>query len=173
MSRLVKFAPLLIFLIFGVALGVALFLRDRSPETGTLVGAAAPDFALRGLELEPDGLTRAQLADGPVLVNVFASWCAPCRIEHPRLVALADEGARIYGVIWRDSPQAARAMLEELGSPYAAVGVDRNGRWGEEWAVRGAPETFLIDADGVVRMHIRGPLSARDIEEVIRPALGL
>ncbi len=173
MSRLLKFAPILIFAVFGVALGVALFWRDRAPDEGTLVGAPAPEFALRSLDLEPNGLTRADLGGGPVLVNVFASWCAPCRIEHPRLVALAEEGARIYGVIWRDSPQAARAMLEELGSPYAAIGLDRNGRWGQGWAVEGAPETFLIDETGVVRLHIRGPLSARDIDEVIRPALGL
>lgn len=94
----------------------------------------------------------------PMLVNVFASWCAPCRLEHPNLMALKDRGVAIVGVAWKDDPVATRAFLDELGDSYSMVLVDREGRAGLDLGITGAPETFAVDAMGKVVAKSSGPL---------------
>lgn len=141
--------------------------RDALPST--LVGRPAPETVLAPLPgREP--LTDAALRDGEVkLVNFWASWCAPCRAEHPQLEALAEE-LPVYGVNYKDQPRDAVAFLEELGDPFAAIGADE-GRTGLDWGLYGVPETFVIDGDGVVRLRFAGPITRSVIEDTLRPAI--
>jgi len=142
---------------------------------------ASPEAAAGQLDLLPtlppvDGLDRpglssADLEGQVVLVNVFASWCVPCRVEHPVLMRLAEEGVPIFGINYKDAPEKAQAWLAELGDPFEKIGADRNGRVGIEWGVYGVPETFVIDAEGRIRYRFVGPIQARDLEQTLRPIL--
>jgi len=134
-------------------------------------GRAAP-----GLELQPLGetalLTRADLEEnGLVVVNFFASWCPPCRAEHPTLTALAEAGTPLYGVNYRDRVDQALGFLDELGNPYDRIGRDEQARNGADWGVVAMPETFFIDETGTVVLHFRGPVTERSLAAQIRPAL--
>lgn len=136
-----------------------------------LVGGPAPVVtaaALPGLPaLSPDAL-----ADGEVkLVNFFASWCAPCRLEHPALAALAEEGVPVYGIAYKDDPARAAGFLRDLGNPFAAVGQDPNGRVAVEWGTYGVPETFVLAGDGTVIDRLPFPLTPELVESRLRPAL--
>ena len=106
-----------------------------------------------------------------MLVNVFASWCVPCRIEHPLVARLAEQGVVVHGINYKDRPEAARAWLGELGDPFRHVGVDADGRTAIEWGVYGVPETFVIDRDGRIAYRHVGPLQPHDVEEKILPLL--
>lgn len=119
-----------------------------------------------------EGFSREDLADGEVvLVNFWASWCAPCRAEHPQLVTLANEGVKIYGINYKDDPAKARAMLDELGNPFARLMADDTGRTGLDWGLYGVPETYVIDGDGIVVKRFAGPITAGILDKVIRPAI--
>lgn len=169
--------PLLLFAAVGAFLAVGLT-RDPQKLPSALIGKPAPEFALpplagRAVADPAGGLSKADLAggSGPVLVNVFASWCVPCRIEHPLLARLAEQGAVVHAINYKDKPEAAAAWLKELGDPYRRIGSDRDGRAGVEWGVYGVPETFVVDKAGnVVHKHV-GPLMARDVERTILPLL--
>ena len=108
---------------------------------------------------------------GVKLVNYWASWCAPCRVEHPHLEALAEEGVTIYGVNYKDQPGNALGFLEELGDPYTAIGADPNGRMALDWGLYGVPETYVIDGEGRVVLRFPGPITERVLEGQIRPAI--
>ena len=101
----------------------------------------------------------------------WASWCAPCRVEHPHLETLADEGIPIYGVNYKDEPGKALGFLEELGDPYAAIGADASGRMALDWGVYGVPETYVIDAEGTIVTRFAGPITERVLETTIMPAI--
>ncbi len=134
-------------------------------------GAPAPLLTLEPLGQTPL-LTREDLAAGElIIVNFWASWCPPCRTEHPTLTALADAGVPLYGINYRDRIDQALGFLDELGNPYARLGRDERGRMGPEWGVVAMPETFFIDGDGNVVLHFRGPVITRSLENQIRPAL--
>jgi cytochrome c biogenesis protein CcmG/thiol:disulfide interchange protein DsbE len=114
----------------------------------------------------------ADLRDGAVkIVNYWASWCAPCRAEHPNLTQLAGEGIPVYGVNYKDAPGQALGFLEELGDPYAAQGADPQGRMALDWGLYGVPETYVIAGDGTVVLRFPGPITQRVIADKIRPAL--
>ena len=108
---------------------------------------------------------------GVKLVNYWASWCAPCRIEHPTLVGLAEEGIPIYGINYKDDPENALAFLAELGNPFASIGADPSGRNALEWGLYGVPETYVIDGNGTVVLRFAGPITKRILESTIRPAI--
>ncbi len=162
--RLLFRLPLALF----AALAAWLYLgldSDPARIPSPLVGRPAPDFAA-------DGLATADL-EGPALVNIFASWCTPCRAEHPLLAHLAQEqGVAIYGIAYKDRPEAANAFLAELGNPYRQVGIDQDGRAGVEWGVTGVPETFVLDSEGVVAFKHTGPLTPDAVRRGLLPALG-
>lgn len=161
----------------GAASLMAVFLLGLGRENprelpSTFIDRPAPEFALKPLYDGQPGFATADLsAPGVKLVNVWASWCVPCRVEHPMLERLAEEGVTIHGINYKDRPDAAKAFLDELGNPYALIGADESGRAGIEWGVYGVPETFVIDGNGrVVYKHI-GPIQGDDIAKKIRPAI--
>jgi cytochrome c biogenesis protein CcmG/thiol:disulfide interchange protein DsbE len=171
-KRLWPFAPLV--LLVGLALIFAGMLMRGGGERGFsrtgLVGAPAPDYTLPRLD-GAGQLTKQTFAGRPHLVNFFASWCVPCRQEHPLLEKLAADGVVIIGVAYKDQPQNARAMLADLGDPFAAIGLDPDGRAGLDFGVTGVPETLVIGADGkIVALH-RGPLDEAALKNKILPAL--
>lgn len=165
-------APVVIFAGFvGMAL-VGLQREDPDALPSALQGKPAPAVAITPLGDKP-GFTDADLRDGTVkLVNYWASWCAPCRVEHPHLEALAhQEGLTIYGVNYKDQPANALGFLKELGDPYTAVGADANGRMALNWGVYGVPETYVIDGQGQIVLRLAGPVTQRVLETRLRPAL--
>jgi cytochrome c biogenesis protein CcmG/thiol:disulfide interchange protein DsbE len=167
--------PVIAFALLALAFGVGLFLRpDVIPSP--LIDKEAPSFALKpipGLAGEPplgDGLTSDDLKGQVTLVNVFASWCVPCRAEHPLLMQLAKEpGLRIVGINYKDKPEDVRAWLAELGNPYGRIGRDETGRVAIDWGVYGVPESFIVDATGRIRHKHVGPLMEYDLQNEILP----
>lgn len=170
--------PLAAFLalaaLFYVRLGA-----DTQRLPSALIGRPAPQFALPELPgAGLPGFTGADLRTGAVtIVNVFASWCGPCRDEHPYLMRLAaDEGlkakgVRIAGLAYKDDPDQSLRFLKNLGNPYALIGVDRNGRGGVEWGVYGVPETFVVTGDGTIAYKFVGPIDERGLRERLMPAI--
>jgi cytochrome c biogenesis protein CcmG, thiol:disulfide interchange protein DsbE len=171
LRRLLFLLPVLIFIGVGIGLAVGLT-RDPSTLPSALIDQPVPSFELPPIAgREGPGFGSADLVGGVSLVNVFASWCVPCRVEHPLMMALADDGVAIYGIDYKDPAEQAAAWLAELGDPYRAIGADRDGRVAIDWGVYGVPETFVIDRAGRIRYRFVGPLQRRDIEETLRPLL--
>ena len=153
----------------------AVFLQQGPPGflPSVLVGKTAPDFSLPPLDGEAQSFTRAELAQGrPTVINFFASWCTPCRVEHPTLQSLAARGdIALYGIDYKDDPEKARAFLNDLGDPFGRINEDRDGRVAIDWGVTGVPETFVVGGDGVIKAHYAGPLSEAVVQGLILPAL--
>jgi cytochrome c biogenesis protein CcmG/thiol:disulfide interchange protein DsbE len=169
--RLLFLLPALIFVVVGIGLAVGLT-RDPSTLPSALIDKPVPTFELPPIAgREGAGFSSADLEGGVSLVNVFASWCVPCRVEHPLLVALAEEGVPIYGINYKDPADKANEWLGELGDPYRAIGADTQGRIAIDWGVYGVPETFVVDPEGRIRHRHVGPLQPRDVEETIKPLL--
>lgn len=171
-----KIRPLMILppaLFLGLAALFYTGMQREDPDAlpSVRVGQVVPPLQVTQLgDLPPfsaDDLAR----DGVKIVNFWASWCAPCRAEHPNLTALAEEGIPLYGINYKDDPAKALAFLEELGNPYAGVAADANGRTGIEWGLYGVPETFVIDGNGIVRLRFAGPVTKEVVETRIRPAI--
>ena len=160
-TRLLLLAPLVVFAalagIFAYRVNDG---ADRSVVPSALIDAPAPAVSLPPLVDGAPGIT-ADLFKGEVtLFNVFASWCAPCRVEHPLLMEIGETpGLKLVGLNYKDRDAAARDFLAELGNPYDAIGVDADGRAGVEWGVYGVPETFIVGPDGTIRAKHVGPLS--------------
>ena len=152
--------------LFGASLG-----RDPSLVPSPLIGGRRRDFSLPRLFEENAPLALADIEEGPWILNVWASWCSGCAVEHEFLVALGRAGVPLYGLNWKDAPADAREWLAVRGNPYREIAVDTDGRAGIDWGVYGAPETFLIDADGIVRYRHVGPLDVSVFSEVFVPVL--
>lgn len=171
-----KFSPLMAvpIVVFASFVGLAvtgMYRDDPESLPSAREGQPAPAVVLSefsGKELFDD----SDLRDGEVkLVNYWASWCAPCRVEHPNLEALSQEGIKIYGINYKDQEDNAASFLEELGDPYAAIGRDEKGRMALDWGVYGVPETYVIDGDGKIILRFAGPITQRVIQNTLRPAL--
>ncbi|MDB5612760.1 MAG: DsbE family thiol:disulfide interchange protein [Devosia sp.] len=171
--RYVLFGLPLIALVALVAVFAMSMNRDPGLVRSVLIDKPAPIFAMAEVpELGVPGFDTAALKGEVTVVNVFASWCIPCRDEHPLLVALKEvSGVRLYGINQSDAPENARAFLAELGNPYDAVGMDRDRRVSIDWGVYGVPETFVVDANGVITFKHVGPLSPADVENTLLPAI--
>ena len=170
--RLWLLLPLVLFLGLVVLFGIQLFAGDPSQVPSALIDRRVPDFALPPLEGAPgEGLSDEMLASGVHLVNVWASWCGPCRVEHPVLMRLAaDPRLSVSGINYKDVPENARRFLGALGNPYARVGADRSGRTAIDWGVYGVPETFIVKDGLIVHKHI-GPITEEALAASFMPAL--
>lgn len=160
--------PVLLFgaliAVFELGLGV-----DSNVLPSPLIDQPAPGFALPALAASEPGFSSTDLSGHVSLVNAFASWCAPCRDEHPVLNALArTKRVAIYGIDYKDKQDAALAWIAELGNPYTRIGAD-DGRVGIDWGVYGVPETFIVDRSGRIRYKHVGPLTQNDVEHDILP----
>lgn len=155
--------------LIGLGLLFALFALQRDPQVqpDALVGKPMPALTLPDLETGRPHPLRAALGDKPTLVNIFASWCAPCEIEHPVLVELKSQGVRVVGVAYKDAPENTKAFLSRLGDPFAARFVDRDGRAGIELGVTGVPETYLVAPDGTILAKHTGPLTPEKARELL------
>jgi cytochrome c biogenesis protein CcmG/thiol:disulfide interchange protein DsbE len=172
-KRLFFLVPVVVFVGLAWLLYIGLFQGPPSILPSPLVGKPAPDISLPALDAQAQNFNRAELGQGhPVIVNFWASWCAPCRIEHSTLETLAArKGITLYGVDYKDKPEDARAFLTELGNPFGKINEDRDGRVAIDWGVTGVPETFVIDGKGIIRVHYAGPLNDQILAQLILPAL--
>ncbi len=153
------FVPLGIFALLAVLLGVGLKLKPREVPS-PFIGKPAPAFNLPQLKSGKPAFDPAQMKGQVWLLNVWASWCAPCREEHPLLVEAArNKLVPIVGLNYKDDPRNADEWLRKLGDPYDSIAVDRDGRVAIDYGVYGVPETFIIDRQGIVRMKHIGPLT--------------
>jgi cytochrome c biogenesis protein CcmG/thiol:disulfide interchange protein DsbE len=173
MRRLVFLLPVVIVAVLVAAFWIGLDpRRDKSALPSALVGKPAPAVDLPGLTAGAPRLTLDSFKGQLIAVNFFASWCLPCRAEHPLLKQIdAEFGVPVIGIAWKDRPEASRAFLAELGDPYAATGTDENGRTGIDFGLTGVPETFLIGGDGIVRYRFAGPLSPEGLRNELASAI--
>jgi cytochrome c biogenesis protein CcmG/thiol:disulfide interchange protein DsbE len=154
--------PLLIFLVIVTYFSVSLRPgHDTHELPSAMVEKPAPAFDLAGL------------GDGqPFVINFFASWCVPCRIEHPLLMRLAQQNhLLLYGIAYKDKPEDAARLLATYGDPYRQIGMDGDGRTGLDFGVYGVPETYVIDGTGRIRQRFVGPLTADKVEQQLLPLL--
>jgi cytochrome c biogenesis protein CcmG/thiol:disulfide interchange protein DsbE len=170
--NLLLILPPLIFLVFAAVAYVGLRRDNPNELPSAFIGRAAPTLASTvALRADPPPTDADLRAPGVKLVNFWASWCGPCRVEHPILTELSAEGVPIIGINYKDEPEKALRFMSELGDPYAAVGADASGRTGLEWGIYGVPETFLIAEDGTILLRHPGPLTADIVARSIRPTL--
>ncbi len=171
--------PVLVFAVLAGFFLIALRSGDPSDIPSALIGKPVPRTELAALDdLTRDGAAVPGIdmalitSPGIKVVNVWASWCAPCRVEHPLLMKLAEnDGIRMLGINYKDEPENARRFLGVLGNPYEAVGVDGTGRTAVDWGVYGVPETFIVDGRGhIVHKHV-GPLTEAVVAEDILPVI--
>jgi cytochrome c biogenesis protein CcmG, thiol:disulfide interchange protein DsbE len=172
MRRLLYFLPIVAFAAIAVWFAFGLT-RDPSKVPSALIDHPMPAFALAAVP----GFGAPPLADATVkgkvaLVNFFASWCVPCRAEHPILMRLAAEKrVAVYGINYKDRGEDAARWLKELGNPYAAIGHDEPGRVGIDWGVYGVPETFIVDREGRIRFKQVGPITPAVLRDTILPLI--
>lgn len=166
--RLLLLLPLVGFLVLAGFLYKGLFLDPRDIGT-TMIGKPLPEFELPSLEDPARNLGTADFKGQPALVNVWATWCPTCRAEHEMLNRLAEQGVRVYGINYKDNGDAARKWLKDLGNPYRFNVEDPQGSLGINLGVYGAPETFLIDRDGIIRHKYVGAIDERVWREQLAP----
>ena len=174
--RLSFVLPIGIFAILAALFGIYLYQigpggKDIKQIPSVLIDKELPEFELPPIEGRGDGLNTSDLKGRAALVNVFASWCPPCRTEHPGLMQLAKEGFALYGINYKDKPKDAMDFLARLGDPFKRIGADANGQAAIEWGVYGYPESFIIDRTGRIRYKHIGHIMPRDLEMTIRPLL--
>lgn len=172
MNRLL---PLLAFAALALLLGVGVMMnsgKDTSAIPSPLIGKMAPQFALPVLDEPERIITRDDLLGEPYLLNVWGSWCPACRDEHPVITELAESGRiRVIGYDYKDEADDARRWLQQFGNPYALVIADVEGRAALDWGIYGAPESFLVDAEGFIRWKFVGPLTPEVVQTQLLPVL--
>ena len=159
----------IVMLVFAIGL-----MRDDGPsfKPSAVIGTMSPEIELAGLEAGAPPLILKDYRGEIVVINFFASWCLPCRAEHPLLKRLAQTpGVRLIGIAYKDKPEEALAFLRELGDPFAATGSDMEGSAAIGFGITGVPETFVLGRDGIIRHHVAGPLTEDLLEEEMAPVL--
>jgi len=174
--KTITIIPIVIFAVIAVIFGFYLWQvgpggKDISQLPSAMIDKPVPQFELPPIQGRNDGLRTADLKGKVSLVNVWASWCPPCRVEHPILMTLARAGVTIYGINIRDKPDNAIRFLDQMGNPFARIGADTNGRVAIDLGVYGYPETFVIDAKGRIRYRHVGSINPVQLESIIRPLL--
>lgn len=164
-SRLIAFAPLAALLAAGAIFGFAV-IHGTPTRPSALIGRVAPPLTLSALAgISVPELAARDLRGHTTLVNFFASWCAPCRVEHEKLMTLSlRKDLTLVGIAYKDDAGEARSFLEHLGNPYSRIGLDLQGRTAFDWGVSGVPETFVIGPDGRILAHEEGPLTDHAIK---------
>jgi cytochrome c biogenesis protein CcmG/thiol:disulfide interchange protein DsbE len=170
MKRLIFLLPVAIFAIIAVGFSIGLT-KDPSIIPSQLIDKPLPAFQLGGVRPGEPGFGNATFQGEPKLLNIFASWCVSCRVEHPMLMRLKAEGVPIYGLDWKDKAADGAAFLAEHGDPYVMTANDESGRVGIDLGVTGAPETFVIDASGRVRYKQIGPITPEVWEDTLKPLM--
>lgn len=161
--------PLILFVVIGGFLYAGLS-RDPTHVPSPLIDKVAPEFTLPTLHNPEENFSPSQMAGKVWLLNIWGTWCASCRVEHPLLVELARSGkVEIVGLNYKDEDASARDWLVQLGNPYIVTPVDKDGRVGIDWGFYGAPETFVIDKKGLVRHKHIGPVGVDDVNNTILP----
>ena len=176
MNRWLALIPLAVLAALAVLFVGWSLNRDPAYKPDAMVGQQIPETVLPMLTGDQPGPGNLDLKTAgvgkPMLVNVFASWCAPCRVEHPKLLELKARGVNVVGVAYKDEPVATRAFLDEMGDPFALVLVDHEGRAGLDLGISGVPETFAVDAMGRITAKHSGPLlNDADIERLVASML--
>ena len=176
-KRFLAFLPLVIVLALALLFFMRLGAGDSSKLPSTLIGYAAPPLSLQGFADQPK-LTDADLRQGHVtVINMFASWCEPCRSEHPVLMTLAQDqelikqGVRLIGIASKDNPKNVKQFLETLGNPYGRIAFDPDNRAGIEWGVYGIPETFIVRGDGIISYKFVGPMDDKALTNLLKPEI--
>ncbi|MBI1274168.1 MAG: DsbE family thiol:disulfide interchange protein [Alphaproteobacteria bacterium] len=169
------FIPLLVFGAIACLFAFSLLASPPESRTASRVGESAPDysFPLLAEKAHTKGeFSPVSMRGRAYVINFFASWCMPCRAEHPLLQELAKEkGVELIGIAYKDFPRNLDKFLLQMGNPFSAVAVDTPGRGGIEWGLTGVPETYVIDASGVIAWHHVGPLTEKKIAEGLLPTL--
>tara|TARA_Y100001960_G_scaffold265952_1_gene289265 strand:- start:105 stop:638 length:534 start_codon:yes stop_codon:yes gene_type:complete len=170
--RITYILPLAFFVVVAIALGIGLTLNPRLIPSA-LIDKPVPEFVLPPVDGRSNGLASADLRNGDIaIVNIFASWCGPCRVEHPLLMEVARSGeVPVHGINYKDHPRNAVAWLSRFGDPYTRIGSDRDGRVSIDWGVYGVPETFIIDGNGRIAYKHVGPMMAEDMRHKILPLI--
>ena len=169
MNRLWAILPVAALAVLVIVFALGLPRHQAQVIPMALVGKAAPDLRLPRLADNAPAALRT-VAKGPALVNFYASWCAPCADEAPALMALKAEGVKIIGVAYKDTPANTSAFLARFGNPYESVLLDRDGLGAVEFGVTGAPETYAVDAAGVIRAKHAGAITPADAEVMLQTA---
>lgn len=171
MRNIILVVPILVFAAFaGLALS-GLMREDSETLESQIIGNPAPEVMMDTLGDKATFVADDLKAADITVLNFWASWCAPCRAEHPHLQTLSAAGLPVYGINYRDNADNALSFLDELGDPFDAVGADPRGRMAVNWGVYGLPETFLIAKDGTVLYRLAGPLTQRIWDNRVKPAL--
>jgi cytochrome c biogenesis protein CcmG/thiol:disulfide interchange protein DsbE len=175
LRRLIYVLPTAAFVVLACLLLIALWKPPLSEQQlpSMLIDKPAPKLDLPALDAKAQAFGPADLTAGHVsVVNVFASWCIPCREEAPGLADIKNmPGVALYGLVWKDTADKARAFLDDVGDPYARIDFDADGRAGIDWGVYGVPETFVIDGHGIVRLRYAGPLVGDALTTIVLPAI--
>jgi len=172
MRRVLFILPILLFLVLAGYFWAELHSgRDPHELPSAMIDKPAPTFSLAGLDGAP-GLDHAAFGGQVTLVNFFASWCVPCRVEAPLLAGLSNQlKVPLYGIAYKDKPQDTADYLKELGDPYQRIGLDETGRVGIDFGVYGVPETYVIDKAGRIQLRFVGPLSADAVTNELKPLI--
>jgi cytochrome c biogenesis protein CcmG/thiol:disulfide interchange protein DsbE len=173
MKRLLYIVPIVAFGVLAYFLFASLNGPPPDQLPSALVDKPSPPITLPPLDNSATAFSRNDLASGQVTVmNVWASWCVPCRLEAPILDRLkALHGVALYGLVYKDRPEKARAFLNEVGNPFARLDLDLRGRAAIDWGVYDVPETFIIDGAGIVRLRYSGPITEDVLKETVLPAI--
>lgn len=172
MTRALYLLPLLLFMVLVAYFSISLLPgRDPNILPSAMIEKPAPAFDLAGLG-DQKPLVMTGLKGHAVVINFFASWCVPCRIEHPLLMRLAQQNhLPLYGIAYKDKPADSEHLLATYGDPYRQIGVDRTGSTGLDFGVYGVPETYVIDSTGIIRKRFVGPLTAETVDRELLPLL--
>lgn len=170
MKRWMAALPLAALLVIGAITALQLYNPDKATfdtaDSGTIT-RSAPERSFPTLSGDAEIRFSPPLEGRPIMVNLFASWCAPCRVEHPLLMALSESHAnQVYGLAYKDEVANIESFLRELGDPYRVIARDEDGQGGLDFGLTGVPETFVIDSDGTIILHVRGIIDAEKLAEI-------
>ncbi|HJS44775.1 MAG TPA: DsbE family thiol:disulfide interchange protein [Rhizomicrobium sp.] len=173
MKRWIAIVPIAAFAVLAFFLFKSLWSPAPSVIPSVLINKPAPRLTLPALDAQSAAFTPADLTAGHVsVVNVFASWCAPCRLEAAQLDILSKlPGVAVYGLAQKDKPAATRAFLDEVGNPFDRIARDDDGRASIEWGVYGVPETYVVDGKGIIRLKFVGQLTEDVLAQQVVPAI--